>query len=249
MKKGFSHKTLTTSGFATLMSIGLLNNPVFAQQQPQETKPYSKNTKYSGHFTLLFITLFGTIACFSKSPGSPDKNLDKEKILIVYLSRTNNTKAVAEIIHKKVGGDLVALELVTPYPEDHKTTVDQVAEEDRKGYLPSLKTKIDDIEKYDLVFIGFPTWGMQLPPPMKSFLHQYDLSGKTVVPFNTNAGYGVGNSFEAVKELCPHSKILDGFSTEGGIERDGILFVMKGDKEKQVQSEVQKWLKRIGLVN
>jgi len=175
--------------------------------------------------------------------------LHDKNVLIVYLSRTKNTKAVAEIIHKKIGGDSIALELVTPYPEHYQTTVDQVANENSTGYLPPLKTKIDSIEKYDVIFIGFPTWGMQLPPPMKSFLNQYDLSGKTVVPFNTNAGYGIGSSFETVKQLCPNSKVLDGFSTKGGVERDGILFVIEGEKEKQVQIDVQNWLKKIGLVN
>ncbi|MFP3596873.1 flavodoxin [Chryseobacterium sp. SIMBA_029] len=174
--------------------------------------------------------------------------LGGKKVLIVYLSRTQNTKAVAEIIHKNVGGTLVALELKTPYPEHYQTTVNQVAEENRTGFLPPLKTKIDNIEQYDVVFIGFPTWGMQLPPPMKSFLNEYNLSGKTIVPFNTNGGYGIGSSFETVKQLCPNSTVLDIFSTRGGSERDGILYVMEGDKEVQVQSEVKKRLQKIGLV-
>lgn len=174
--------------------------------------------------------------------------LNDQQVLIVYLSRTKNTKAVAEIIHKKIGGDLLALELNTPYPEDYKAIVEQVAKENETGYLPLLKTTVDNIEKYDVIFVGFPTWGMQLPPPMKSFLNQYDLSGKTVIPFNTNAGYGIGSSFETVKQLCPNSKVLEGFSTKGGVERDGILFVMEGEKEKQVQNEIQKWLKKINLV-
>jgi flavodoxin len=174
--------------------------------------------------------------------------VNQENILIVYLSRTNNTKAIAEIIQKNVGGKLVALELEKPYPENYKAIVEQVSKENETGYLPPLKTKIDSMEKYDVVFIGFPTWGMQLPPPMKSFLHQYDLSGKTVIPFNTNAGYGVGSNFETVKKLCPNSKILEGFSTKGGIERDGIFFVMKGEKEKRAQDEVRKWLQKIGML-
>jgi flavodoxin len=171
-----------------------------------------------------------------------------DKILIVYLSRTNNTKAIAEIIHDNVAGTLVALELKNPYPEDYKTIVEQVAKENETGFLPPLKTKIDSIQKYDVVFVGFPTWGMQLPPPMKSFLNQYDLSGKTIVPFNTNAGYGVGSSFETVKKLCPKSKVLEGFSIKGGIERDGVYFVMEGAKEKQARDEVKKWLKKINLL-
>ncbi len=143
---------------------------------------------------------------------------------------------------------MVALELQTPYPEDYQTTVNQVSEENRTGFLPSLKTKIDSIQKYEVVFVGFPTWGMQLPPPMKGFLNEYDLSGKKVIPFNTNGGYGIGSSFQTVKELCPNSNVLEGYSTKGGIERDGILFVMQGDKEVEVQKEVQKWLREIGLI-
>ena len=198
---------------------------------------------------LLGTILFTLTSCSAQEPTIEKGGILKDKkVLIVYLSRTKNTKAVAEIIHKKVGGDMVALELVTPYPENYKTTVDQVADENTRGYLPPLKTVIGNIAEYDVVFVGFPTWGMQLPPPMKSFLNQYDLTGKTVIPFNTNGGYGIGSSFETVKQLCPNSNVLEGFSTEGGIERDGILFVMKGEKEKQVQIEVQNWLKKIGLV-
>ena len=97
------------------------------------------------------------------------------KSLIVYLSRTNNTKAIAEMIQKNVGGKLVALELVNPYPENYQAIVKQVSEENETNYLPPLKNTIDSIQNYDVVFVGFPTWGMKLPPPIKSFLKQYDL--------------------------------------------------------------------------
>jgi len=176
------------------------------------------------------------------------QSLSNKKILIVYLSRTNNTKAIAEIIQSEVGGKLVALELQKPYPENYRQTVEQVVQEDETGYLPPLKTKIDGIQDYDIVFVGFPTWDMQMPPPMKSFLHQYNFAGKTVIPFNTNAGYGVGSGFETVKDLCPNSKILDGFTITGGIERDGIYFVMRGEKEKQARDEIKKWLEKIALL-
>lgn len=191
----------------------------------------------------ILIGLSLSLGC-SKGQSTPS-----EKILIVYLSRTNNTKAVAEIIHKKVGGTLVALELEKPYPDHYQTTVNQVAEENRAGYLPPLKTTIDSIEQYDVVFVGFPIWGMQLPPPVKSFLHQYELCGKKVVPFNTNGGYGIGSSFQTVKELCPDSDVLEGFTAKGGSERDGILYVMEGEKEMQVQVEVKRWLQKIGVAN
>ena len=180
--------------------------------------------------------------------GSSGQIPSSEKTLIVYLSRTNNTRAVAEMIHVYVGGKLVALELQHPYPENYRQTVDQVVRENETGYLPPLKTTIDSIENFDVVFIGFPTWGMKMPPPVKSFLHRYNLAGKTVIPFNTNAGYGVGSGFETVKELCPGSKILKGFSVTGGIERDGKLLVIKDEKAKEVDAQVKAWLQNLHII-
>lgn len=186
----------------------------------------------------------------AQAPSSAtEKKLDGKNILIVYLSRTNNTKAIAELIQNEVGGKLVLLELEKPYPENYQAIVDQVAKENTDGYLPPLKTKIDSIEKFDVIFLGFPTWGMQLPPPMKSFLRQHDLKGKTLIPFNTNAGYGIGSTFQTVKELAPSSTISEGFSIQGGKERDGVYFVMQGEKEKKAKEEIIKWLEKIKVKN
>jgi flavodoxin len=140
---------------------------------------------------------------------------------IVYLSRTNNTKAVAEMIHIEVGGDLIPLELQNPYPADYNAIVKQVSEENESGFLPPLKTKIE-LAQNDTIFLGFPTWGMQLPPPIKSFLNDYNLTGKTVIPFNTHAGYGLGSSLQTIGKLCSNSTKLEVFSIKGGIERDGV---------------------------
>lgn len=198
-------------------------------------------------FTMLALCISSGCSKAQEQSNQKSELFKDKKVLIVYLSRTKNTEVVAEIIHKNVGGDLVALELKTPYPENYQATVQQVVDENATGFLPPLKTTIDSMAKYDVVFIGFPTWDMKMPPPVKSFLKQYDLSSKTVVPFNTNAGYGVGSGFETVKQLCPNSKVSDGYSTKGGIERDGILFVMEGNKKKQVEDEVKKWLEKTGF--
>jgi len=142
----------------------------------------------------------------------------------------------------------MALELQKPYPENYMATVQQVVRENETGYLPPLKTRIDSIQNYDVVFVGFPTWGMKLPPPMKSFLHEYDLSNKTIIPFNTNDGYGIGSSFETVKELCPNSKMLDGFTIKGGVESDGQPRLSKEENAKEAEREVKKWLQKMKLI-
>ena len=201
------------------------------------------------HMLLAFVLLVsGCSSSQMKDPNvSMDPTLRADKILIVYLSRTSNTRTIAEIIHKNAGGTLVALELEKPYPENYRATVEQVVKENETGYLPPLKTKIDSIQNYDVVFVGFPTWGMKLPPPMKSFLKQNDLSGKTIVPFNTNDGYGIGSGFDTVKELCPKSKILDGFSIKGGTESDGRARLTKVENVKEAETKVKKWLQEIKL--
>jgi flavodoxin len=165
-------------------------------------------------FLWMIIALCFTSAC-SKAQSTLSKN-----VLIVYLSRTNNTKAIAEIIHKNVGGKLVALELEKPYQENYQAIVQQVVNENETGFLP----------------------------PIKSFLKQYDLSGKTVIPFNTNAGYGIGTSFETVKKLCKNSQVLEGFTMKGGIERDGVYFDIKDEKAKEAENKVKQWLRNIKLI-
>ena len=204
--------------------------------------------------TVLSLIIFETVCLLAgisraqQQPTKVQRSLGEKKILIVYLSRTNNTKAVAEMIQQKVGGRMVALELDTPYPADYHRTVQQVVRENETGYLPPLKTKIEHIEQYDIVFLGFPTWDMQLPPPLKSFLHQYDLKGKTVIPFNTNGGYGPGSSFQTVRELCPQSTILEGFAIRGGSERDGQYLVIKDARAEEASKEVEAWLKKIRIL-
>jgi flavodoxin len=191
------------------------------------------------------VCLLSVVATAQQLPAAAQPLTGQKSVLIVYLSRTNNTKAIAEFIHQKAGGTLVALELEKPYPADYRMTVRQVVRENESRYLPPLKTKIDQIEKYDIVFLGFPTWGMQLPPPVRSFLHQYDLKGKTIIPFNSNGGYGPGSSFQTVKELCRQCTVLEGFTTRGGVERDGQRLGIQGQRAQQVQKEIEIWLNKV----
>ena len=198
----------------------------------------------------LLITATAALACASSLAqdlrASPTTTAQKN-ILIVYLSRTQNTAVVADIIREQVGGRLEPIELQTPYPADYDAIVAQVARENDTGYLPPLKTEIQNIRTYDILFVGFPTWGMQLPPPVKSFLKRHDLSGKTVVPFNTHGGYGAGSTFQSIEQLCPKSKVIEGLSVRGGLERDGIELAIKGERRDEVARQVTAWLRRAQL--
>jgi flavodoxin len=217
-----------------------------------------KHLPYRLTFALLLSAIFGLAVSsvsaqgptpsFVEEPKAESRSEDEKRILIVYLSRTKNTEAVAEIINHEVGSNMVELTLQTPYPENYGAIVAQVDRENETGYLPPLKTRIENFQDYDIVFLGFPTWDMQLPPPMKSFLHAYDFSGKILIPFNTNGGYGVGSSFDDVKELAPDAQILKGISIKGGLEKEGVLLAIERERREEVRAQVTEWLSNIQML-
>ncbi|MGR8825935.1 flavodoxin [Leuconostoc mesenteroides] len=192
----------------------------------------------------------------NETTSTPTKKTQKEKrsskvtgnkTLIVYYSRTGNTKAVAELIHDRVGGDLVQIETKDPRPKNYRSEVSQNAQEQNNNTLPELKTKISNFDDYNRVFIGTPTWNMALPQAVESFMDNYNFSGKTVIPFNTNGGYGTGSTFSQIKSGTKGANVLDGFSVEGGQEINGVLLAIKGDRRVEVAKELDKWLKKIGI--
>ncbi|OTY38235.1 flavodoxin [Bacillus thuringiensis serovar pingluonsis] len=135
--------------------------------------------------------------------------MKNSKTLIVYYSRTGNTKAVAELIQEKVGGDLVQIETKESRPTDYRMEVEQNAQEQESATLPELKTIITNFENYDRIFIGAPTWNMALPQAVVSFLDSYNFEGKTVIPFNTNGGYGSGSTFRQINAGAKGAKVLE----------------------------------------
>lgn len=112
------------------------------------------------------------------------------KTLIVYFSYyPGNTKRIAERIHNTIGGEIVRLETVRPYPTDYNRTVSQGQNEVNQKYKPALKPLDIDMNDYDRIIVGSPTWWYQMAPAVFAFLSEADFTGKTVVPFMTDAGW------------------------------------------------------------
>ena len=199
-------------------------------------------TAFSAITAMSAITALSAITAAASEIETGSCQKQKEAPLIILLSRTGNTAAVGEMIKQFTGGDIEALSLVEPYPENYQQTVQQVREENESGFLPELVSLQHDPERYSDIFIGFPTWGMALPPPVKALLNSTELRDKTVFPFNTNAGYGLGSSIDTFRELCVGCNVMSEFSAKGGIERDGVLLAIKGQREVEVRDEVQAWL-------
>jgi flavodoxin len=155
-----------------------------------------------------------------------------KNILVAYFSYSGNTREIADQIHKSVGGDIFEIKSVKPYPDDYDAVVKQARQELKSGEKPALKTKVENIKPYDLVFIGYPNWCGTIPAPVMAFLSQYDFSGKTIAPFCTHEGSGLGRSAADISKLCPQSTLLEGIA-------------IRGSDVKTAQNKVSDWLQKI----
>ncbi|TAL39858.1 MAG: flavodoxin [Spirochaetes bacterium] len=153
------------------------------------------------------------------------------KVLVVYFSHTGNTREIANQIHGRTGGDVFEIRAVDPYPGDYEEVKKRAKEELGSGYKPALKERIGNIGSYDIVFIGYPIWWGTFPAPVRTFLSEYDLKGKTIVPFCTHQGSGLGRSVTDISKLCPGSTVLDGLAVWGrdaqGAQREVSVWLGK----------------------
>ena len=163
------------------------------------------------------------------------------KILIAFFSKTNNTKALAEQIQSLVGGDMFQVATKTPYPTGYRQTTRVARAELDNNERPELAATIspEDMGKYDVVFLGYPTWWGTMPMAMFTFLEQYDLSGKIIVPFCTHGGGGFGLGPSDIAKLSPNATILQGFSV-----RTGFLSFL----ESRSRNDVADWLSGLGYI-
>ena len=172
-----------------------------------------------------------------------------QKSLSVYYSRKGNnyvggsivnlpignTEVIAKKIQGLTGSDLFQIQTVKPYPEDYTATT-RVAQDELSGNArPELTETIRDIDSYDVIYIGYPNWWGTMPMAVFTFLESYDFSGKTIVPYCTHEGSGLGSSERDIKKLCPTAKVLSGLAIKGGT-------VGRAD------NDLANWLKKLGLI-
>lgn len=167
------------------------------------------------------------------TPDNPDTPDEDSNILIAYFTRTNNTGTVAQAIADLTGGTLYRIETVDPYPEDYTECTEVAREELENGTRPELSGTVENMEQYDIVFIGCPVWWGDAPMPIWSFLEsdEYDFAGKTVIPFCTYATTGWEATLDRIVTLTPDSEHLDGFHVSG-----------------RNTSDVESWLREIGII-
>ncbi len=165
------------------------------------------------------------------APAAPDpRRRQAGGVLVACFSRSGNTRVIAGQVRRMRDAALFEIEPAKPYPEDYFETVEQARRERDRGVRPPLKALVPDIARYDTIYLGFPIWGETAPPVIRAFLAAHDLEGKTIIPFITHGGYGVGNSLSVVAAHAPGARLLDA----------GL--VMQADQERQTVEKVTQWL-------
>lgn len=186
--------------------------------------------------------------------NSSDASISAKNILITYFSVpetddsdtsgsasrvatsdgvVGNTQYIASIIQEETGGNLFRIETVDEYPTTHDPLLDYAYEERSNEERPELKSEIDNIDQYDTIFIGYPNWNADLPMPLYTFLEQYDLSNKTIIPFTTHGGSGFSSTIETIAKLQPNATIV---SNGLSISRNDVA--LAGDSVKELLSDL-----------
>ena len=193
--------------------------------------------------------------------ASEEENTDtadvtsQDRILIAYFTAAENSgvdaqasasystvngedvgrlRAIADMIQENVGGELFSIQTEEEYPVDIGDVIDQAADEQAEDARPALKTHIENVDDYDVIFVGYPNWWADLPQPMYTFFDEYDFSGKTIVPFNTHNGSGLSGTVATIEELEPDAAVTEGYT----ISESNV---------PEAAGEVADWLSEIGF--
>ncbi len=191
---------------------------------------------------LLVAMAFLSLGCGASSApqigGNPEGGSVKvekgKKVLVAYYSWGGNTKALAEEIHRQVGGDLLPILPEEAYPSSYNATVDRAKAEQTNNARPAVKTKIANFDQYDVVLLGYPNWWGSAPMFMATFAESYKWDGKVIAPFFTHGGGGVQRCYSDMQKYAKGAQFAD-------------YLCISGSSARNAQGDVTAWLQKIGL--
>lgn len=141
-----------------------------------------------------------------------------------------NTEIAAKILQKLTGAELFKIEPLLPYSSDYSECIAQAQEDQRRNARPELKKYPDHFAQYDTIYLGYPNYWGTMPMPVFTFLEHLDFSGKTIYPFCTHEGSGMGHSEDDICRLCPDAKVEKGLALRGGSVKDSEDALQKWSK-------------------
>lgn len=182
-------------------------------------------------------------------PGQPGEGGDNDPdapapggnghYLVLYASRTSNTERVARQIQATLDCDILEVEPQMPYEDDYNAMLERSREELAaigQGNYPPVKTTVDNFDKYDIVFVGYPIWYGSMATPMQTFLHEHasKLTGKRIALFATSGGSGISSSVSEARNLCPGATFVN------------QTLLLTSSTLSQMKDRVTEWLNAIG---
>ena len=162
-----------------------------------------------------------------------DENISP-KILIAYYTRSGNTENFADQIKKLVGGDLFRIETVDEYPPSYQEVLKVSKVEIDNQYKPPIKSLVENIDQYNIVFVGTPNWYSTMAPPVATFLSMHDLSEKTVIPFATHGGGGEARCLTDITQMSSEAIVLEGLA-------------LYGSHAETANERILNWLKKLQI--
>lgn len=228
MKKVFSILMV----LALLFSLAACGNNIGSEES---SSPTQQSSNQSSTPTEESNNNDSTTPTESSEPNAPSTPTEAEaKSLVVYFSWSGNTENVAKSIQSQTDSDIFEIVPATPYSDDYDTVVDLAQEEQRNDARPAISGKIEKLEQYDVIYVGFPNWWGDMPMILYTFFDTYDLSGKTVALFCTSGGSGLSNTVNEVKSLEPGATVTAGLHIGSG-------------SSSNPDNAVSEWLNDIGL--
>lgn len=157
-------------------------------------------------------------------------NTDGKRILIAYFSHTGTTQEAAKEIQAAAGGDLFEITVTDPYPSSYQSAVDRARRELDQNARPELSSRVEHMENYDVILLGYPIWWHTAPMAIDTFLESYDLNGKTVLPFCTSGGSSIEESMPDIRSLGQSrgASVGNGL-TANSLNRDIITEWLRGN--------------------
>ncbi|WP_347474371.1 flavodoxin [Clostridium sp. LS] len=147
-----------------------------------------------------------------------------------------NTEVISKKIQELTGGDLFEIETVKVYPKDYTETTNVSKEELRGNARPKLTEKVENMDSYEVIYLGYPNWWGTMPMAVFTFLESYNFKGKNIIPFCTHEGSGMGSSERDIKKLCPSAKVLP-------------RLAIRGSNVSRADKDILNWLKKFESIS
>lgn len=167
------------------------------------------------------------VAYFAYSENMGDTSgMSVDAITSASVGPTDNTEGnlqvMAQVIEENTGADVFHIVVSDPYDPEYNVMLDRAVEEIENNTLPALTGSIENLEQYDVIYLGTPVWGGVLPQPVVTFLTENDLSGKTIIPFGIHLGSRFGRMLNQIEELCPEATLAEGFTISASTSNDDV---------------------------